>query len=193
MSSASAAQMALPPSRAQRSGYVSRLVALGAPVLAPLGALPASICGTAIGRSGSSSSAKDTHARDGSDILPVREEGLPVPNRRPRRRVAARRPRRQRSTAVNHVWAYDFVFDTCADGRTLKCLTVIDELRCDAWRHGRWDPIRPRHRGARAAREPARHAAVFTLRQRAGMRRYRDPALAADGADQTAFIDPGKP
>ena len=29
---------------------------------------------------------------------------------------------------ANHVWAYDFVFDTCANGRTLKCLTVIDEL-----------------------------------------------------------------
>lgn len=26
------------------------------------------------------------------------------------------------------MWAYDFVFDTCADGRTLKCLTVIDEF-----------------------------------------------------------------
>ena len=23
---------------------------------------------------------------------------------------------------------YDFVFDTCADGRTLKCLTVVDEF-----------------------------------------------------------------
>jgi putative transposase len=31
-------------------------------------------------------------------------------------------------TAINHVRAYDFVFDTCADGRTLKCLTVIDEF-----------------------------------------------------------------
>ena len=29
---------------------------------------------------------------------------------------------------MNHVWAYDFVFDTCANGRTLKCLTVIDEF-----------------------------------------------------------------
>src|SRR4051795_8149205 len=27
----------------------------------------------------------------------------------------------------NHVWAYDFVFDTCANGHTLKCLTVVDE------------------------------------------------------------------
>ena len=32
------------------------------------------------------------------------------------------------ASGANHVWAYDFVFDTCADGRTLKCLTVIDEF-----------------------------------------------------------------
>ena len=25
------------------------------------------------------------------------------------------------------MWAYDFVFDTCANGQQLKCLTVIDE------------------------------------------------------------------
>ena len=42
--------------------------------------------------------------------------------------MASSRPRPLPPTAVNHVWAYDFVFDTCADGRTLKCLTVIDEL-----------------------------------------------------------------
>ena len=28
---------------------------------------------------------------------------------------------------ANHVWAVDFVFDACADGKQLKCLTVIDE------------------------------------------------------------------
>ncbi|MCP1677219.1 transposase InsO family protein [Natronocella acetinitrilica] len=27
----------------------------------------------------------------------------------------------------NQVWAYDFVFDACANGQKLKCLTVIDE------------------------------------------------------------------
>jgi putative transposase len=27
----------------------------------------------------------------------------------------------------NPVWAYDFVFETCANGHTLKCLTIIDE------------------------------------------------------------------
>jgi putative transposase len=26
------------------------------------------------------------------------------------------------------VWAYDFVFDACASGQQIKCLTVIDEF-----------------------------------------------------------------
>ena len=56
------------------------------------------------------------------------QAGLHVPRRRPRRRVASRRARPLAPTAMNHVWAYDFVFDTCADGRSLKCLTVVDEF-----------------------------------------------------------------
>jgi putative transposase len=28
----------------------------------------------------------------------------------------------------NQVWAYDFVFDACANTQQLKCLTVIDEF-----------------------------------------------------------------
>lgn len=39
-----------------------------------------------------------------------------------------RKGSRCRPTAINHVWAYDFVFDTCANGQTLKCLTIIDEF-----------------------------------------------------------------
>lgn len=31
------------------------------------------------------------------------------------------------ATNANHVWAYDFVFDACANGQQLKCLTVMDE------------------------------------------------------------------
>lgn len=51
---------------------------------------------------------------------------------RPRCRVAGTRPRPLPLTAMNHVWAYDFFFDTCADGRALKCLTIVDEhtLEC---------------------------------------------------------------
>ncbi len=54
--------------------------------------------------------------------------GLQVPRRRPRRRVAMGRPRPLPATGVNQVWAYDFVFDACANGQQLKCLTVIDEF-----------------------------------------------------------------
>src|SRR5262245_32740389 len=56
-----------------------------------------------------------------------RQAGLQVPRRRPRRRVAVNRPRPLPAAGINHVWAYDFVFDTCANGQMLKCLTVIDE------------------------------------------------------------------
>jgi putative transposase len=56
-----------------------------------------------------------------------RRAGLQVPRRRPRRRVALHRPRPLPASDANHVWAYDFVFDECANGQQLKCLTVIDE------------------------------------------------------------------
>jgi putative transposase len=54
---------------------------------------------------------------------------LQVPRKRPRRRVAASRRDRIRRPD-QQVWAYDFVFDACANGQRLKCLTVIDE-----WTH----------------------------------------------------------
>lgn len=56
-----------------------------------------------------------------------RQARLQVPGKRPRRRCATGRPRPTLPLAANHVWAYDFVFDTCANGQILKCLTVIDE------------------------------------------------------------------
>ncbi len=57
-----------------------------------------------------------------------KKAGLQVPRRRPRRRVATGRPRPLPATGANPVWAYDFVFDACANGAQLKCLTVIDEF-----------------------------------------------------------------
>ncbi len=56
-----------------------------------------------------------------------KKAGLQVPRRRPRRRVATSRPRPLPATGADQVWAYDFVFDACANGQQLKCLTVIDE------------------------------------------------------------------
>lgn len=52
---------------------------------------------------------------------------LQVPRKRPRRRVAASRPRPTAPSGPNQVWCYDFVFDHCANGQQLKCLTVTDE------------------------------------------------------------------
>lgn len=52
---------------------------------------------------------------------------LQVPRKRRRLRVASQRDLVQRASEANGIWAYDFVFDTCANGQQLKCLTVIDE------------------------------------------------------------------
>ena len=61
-----------------------------------------------------------------------KKANLQVPRRRSRRRVATNRPRPLPPTGPNHVWAYDFVFDTCATGQQIKCLTVIDEWTREA-------------------------------------------------------------
>jgi putative transposase len=72
--------------------------------------------------------------RDGHRMSPGRAwrlwqaAGLQVPRKRPRRRVAAVRPRPQAPSGANQVWSYDFVFDRCANGQQLKCLTVTDEF-----------------------------------------------------------------
>jgi transposase InsO family protein len=55
------------------------------------------------------------------------QAGLQVPRKRPRRRIASNRPRPLPAQGANQVWAYDFVFDACANGQQLKCLTIIDE------------------------------------------------------------------
>ena len=52
--------------------------------------------------------------------------GLKVPSRM-RRKLPRRKHAEMLTTMKNHVWAYDFVFDSAANGQVLKCLTVIDE------------------------------------------------------------------
>ena len=73
--------------------------------------------------------------RDGHAMSPGRAHRLwrtarlQVPRKRPRKRVAAAaRPRPQAPSGPNQVWSYDFVFDHCANGQQLRCLTVIDEF-----------------------------------------------------------------
>jgi len=76
----------------------------------------------------------------------LRQAGLPQPvNVKKVRRLcrvhgltrARKRPQKRRGQGTrapcraeypHHVWAYDFVFDACANGRVLKILTVEDEF-----------------------------------------------------------------
>lgn len=55
---------------------------------------------------------------------------LPVRRRRKRRGIGLGTP--VRAEHMNHVWAYDFVFDRCENGRQLKILTVVDEFTREA-------------------------------------------------------------
>lgn len=52
---------------------------------------------------------------------------LQLPKKRGRKRIASGRPRPNAPNGPNEVWSYDFVFDWCANGQKLKCLTVSDE------------------------------------------------------------------
>ena len=59
-----------------------------------------------------------------------REEGLRVPPRRRKRRrlgTSTAPAGRLRAEHPNHVWAFDFQFDTTSDGRIVKLLHVVDE------------------------------------------------------------------
>jgi putative transposase len=38
----------------------------------------------------------------------------------------------QSGATVNSVWSYDLVFDACANGQQIKCLTVVDEYTREA-------------------------------------------------------------
>jgi len=124
-----------------------------------------------------------------------RHAGLQVPRKRPRRRAATGRPRPTPPETRNHVWAYDFVFDACANGQVLKCLTIVDEWtrECHAI------DVAGRIRSTRVIEVLAQlisvHGAPRYLRSDNGpefVSRAILQWLLAAGID-TALIDPGKP
>lgn len=57
-----------------------------------------------------------------------RKAKLQLPAKRRRKRISSARPRPLPPRAANHVWAYDFVVDACANGQRLKCLSIVDEF-----------------------------------------------------------------
>ena len=61
-----------------------------------------------------------------------RGAGLAVRKRRKRERVAVERRPLQVPSGPNHTWSMDFMFDALANGRPIKCLTVVDDCTKEA-------------------------------------------------------------
>jgi putative transposase len=121
--------------------------------------------------------------------------GLQVPRKRRRRRVATGRPRPMPPTARNHVWAYDFVFDACANGQLVKCLTVVDEWTRECLAIDVASSIRSGRVIDVLTRLVSLHGAPRYLRSDNGpefVSRAILRWLLTAGID-TAYIDPGKP
>lgn len=120
---------------------------------------------------------------------------LQVPKKRPRRRVAASRPRPLPASGPNQVWAYDFVFDACANGQQLKCLVVTDEWTHEALAIDVQGSIRSKRVIEVLAKLVSEHGAPRYLRSDNGpefVSRAILRWLQGEGIE-TAFIEPGKP
>ena len=118
-----------------------------------------------------------------------------MPRKRPRKRIATGRPRPQAPTGANQVWSYDFVFDWCANGQQLKCLTVTDEWT----KEGLAIEVDGRIRSPRVievlSRLVSERGAPLYLRSDNGpefVSRALLTWITSMGID-TALIDPGKP
>ncbi len=140
-------------------------------------------------------------ARRGYEMSPDRTHRiwrlaeLQVPRKRPRRRVAGSRPRPVPATAANHVWAYDFVFDACANGQQLKCLTVIDEHTRESLAIDVAGSIRSGRLIEVLTRLVSQHGAPKYLRSDNGPEFVSKAVLKwlVQSNIDTALIDPGKP
>ena len=124
-----------------------------------------------------------------------RAAGLQLPRRRPRRRVATSRPRPLPAWTPNHVWAYDFVFDACANGQQLKCLTVIDEFTRECLAIDVAGSIRSGRVIEVLTRLISERGAPRYLRSDNGPEFVSRAILEwlAEERIETALIDPGKP
>jgi putative transposase len=125
-----------------------------------------------------------------------RHAGLQVPRRRPRRRIATGRPRPLAPSRANEVWAYDFVFDACASGQTLKCLTVVDEFTRECLAIDVGSSIRSARVIEVLSKLVSVRGAPRYLRSDNGPEFVSHAILdwlANEAKIETALIDPGKP
>jgi len=176
-------------------GYVSRLIAKDASVLPAMRTLAGQYprygyrtIRIFLDRQGHVMSADRMHRL-------WRQAQLQMPKKRPRRRVATSRLRPLPATAANHVWAYDFAFDACADGRTLKCLTVIDEFTRECLAIDVAGGIRSGRVLEVLAQLVSVHGTPRYLRSDNGPEFVARAILKwlQTAQIETAFIDPGKP
>lgn len=176
-------------------GYQSRLVQRDAPAVAVMHELAAQYprygyrrIQVFLGRRGHTMSADRAHRL-------WRLHGLQVPRKRPRRRIASGRPRPLPATGANQVWAYDFLFDACANGQQLKCLTVIDEYTRECLAIDVAGSIRSGRVIEVLAKLVSVHGAPKYLRSDNGPEFICRAILRwlVEANIDTAFIDPGKP
>lgn len=120
---------------------------------------------------------------------------LQVPRKRPRRRVGTAQPRPFAPTAPCQVWAYDFVFDACANGQQLKCLTVVDEYTRQCLAIDVAGSIRSERVIEVLSRLMTQHGVPSTLRSDNGPEFVSTALLrwAEKEALDVALIEPGKP
>jgi putative transposase len=176
-------------------GYESRLTAKDAPVVAAMHELSAQYprfgyrrIHVFLGRQGHAMSTDLAHRL-------WRQEGLQVPRRRPRRRISTGRPRPLLPMRMNHDWTYDLVFDGCASGQQLKCLTVVDEYSRDCLAIDVAGSIR----SGRVIETLARLVSIYGAPQY--LRSDHGPEFVATALlrwlvtanIETALIEPGKP
>jgi putative transposase len=120
---------------------------------------------------------------------------LQLPRRRSQRRVASSRPRPIPATDANFLWAYDFVFDACANGHSRKCLTIIDESTRECLAIDVAGSIRSQHVIEVLARLISERGAPRYLRSDNGPEFVSKAILEwlEKAGIETALIDPGKP
>jgi putative transposase len=124
-----------------------------------------------------------------------RKAGLQLPRRRPRRRLATGRPRPLPAAGPNFVWAYDFVFDACANGQQIKCLTIVDEFTRECLAIDVAGSLRSRRVIEVLTQLISIHGAPRYLRSDNGPEFVSRALLEwlAEAGIETALIDPGKP
>lgn len=127
-----------------------------------------------------------------------REVSLRVPGKRKRRKtVASSRPRPCLPTGRNSVWCYgyNFVLDACANGQTLKCLTVVDEYTRECLAIDMADSIWAQRVIEVLSRLVSLHGAPCYLRSDNGPEFVSTQLLqwAVDENLETVLIEPGKP